>query len=59
MIKVDITAKDDKIKTNFIQKDITIGEVALVIREFEALKLELLDKDFNIDEIKYDDENDD
>jgi len=49
MIKLIIITKDGKITTQYQDEDIVLNDVALMIRELEKIKKELLELEFEKD----------
>ena len=49
MINLIIIIKDGKIHTSFQEKDITLYENSLLVRELEKIKDYLVNQDFQID----------
>ena len=49
MIKLQIVSNKDKVYTDYDEKDITLTECSLMIRELQKIKLNLIDKDFQSD----------
>lgn len=49
MISVEIRVRGEKILTSYHDDKITMGEVSILLYEFERIKRELMDKEFDID----------
>lgn len=46
MIKINLEARNGKVYTSYDELDITLNDTALIIREMEKIKLDLLEKEW-------------